>query len=48
MIIEEDWRIQFIDFIREFKLPPHVKAKSAEEACVIRRSKGFILVGDNL
>ena len=48
MIILEDWWIQFIDFIREFKLPPHVKAKSAEEACVIRRSKGFILVGDNL
>ena len=48
MIIEEDWRIQFIDFIREFKLPPHVKAKSAEAACIIRQSKGFVLVGENL
>jgi ribonuclease HI len=26
MMIEEDWRIQFIDFIREFKLPPGVEA----------------------
>ena len=48
MMIEEDWRIQFIDFIREFKLPPHVEAKSAEAAHIIRRSKGFVLVGDNL
>ena len=48
MMIEEDWRIQFIDIIREFKLPPHVEAKSTEAACIIRRSKGFVLVGDNL
>ena len=47
-MIEEDWRIKFIDFIREFKLPPHVEAKSAEAARIIRRSKGFVLVGDNL
>jgi len=48
LMIEEDWQIQFIDFIREFKLPPHVEAKSAEAARIIRRSKGFVLVGDNL
>ena len=24
LMIEEDWRTQFIDFIKEFKLPPHV------------------------
>ena len=47
-MIEEDWWIQFIDFINEFKLPPHVDAKSTEAARIIRRSKGFILVGDNL
>jgi len=47
-MIEEDWRIQFIDFIKEFKLPPHVDPKSAEAARIIRRSKGFVLVGDNL
>ena len=48
LMIEEDWRIQFIDFIKEFKLPPHVDAKSTEAARIIRRSKGFVLVGDNL
>ena len=47
-MIEEDWQIQFIDFIKEFKLPPHVDAKSAEAARIIRRSKGFVLIGDNL
>jgi len=45
LMIEEDWRIQFIDFIKEFKLPPHVDAKSAEAAHIIKRSKGFVLVG---
>ena len=45
LMIEEDWRIQFIDFIKEFKLPPHVDAKSTEAARII---KGFVLVGDNL
>jgi len=47
-MIEEDWRIPFIDFIKEFKLPPSIEAKSIQAACIIRRSKGFILVGDNL
>ena len=47
LMIEEDWRIQFMDFIKEFKLPPHVDPKSAEAARIIRRSKGFVLVGDN-
>ena len=48
LMIEEDWRIQFIDFIKEFKLPPHVDPNSAEATRIIRRSKGFVLVGDNL
>jgi hypothetical protein len=26
-MIEEDWQIQFINFIKEFKLPPHIDAK---------------------
>ena len=47
-MIQEDWRIQFIDFIMEFKLPPHIDAKSIKAARIIRRSKGFVLVGDNL
>ena len=48
LMIEEDWRTQFIDFIKEFKLPPYVDPKSSEAARIIRRSKGFVLVGDNL
>ena len=48
LMIEEDWRIQFIDFIKEFKLPPHVDPKSAKAARIIRRTKGFVLVGNNL
>ncbi|XP_039840998.1 uncharacterized protein LOC120700848 [Panicum virgatum] len=48
MMIEEDWRAPFIDFIREFKLPPGVEVKGFEAARIIRRSKGFVLVGDNL
>ena len=39
-MIEEDWWIQFIDFIKEFKLPPHVDPKSVEAARIVRRSKG--------
>jgi len=35
-MIEEDWRIQFIDFIKEFKLPSGVEAKSAQAARIIR------------
>ena len=37
-----------IDFIKEFKLPPHVDPKSAEAALIIKCSKGLVLVGDNL
>ena len=48
LMIEEDWRTQFINFIKEFKLSPHVDPKSAEAARITRRSKGFVLVGDNL
>ena len=47
-MIDEDWRNQFIDFIKKFELPPHVDPKSAEAARITRRSKGFVLVGDNL
>ena len=36
LMIEEDWRIQFIDFIKELKLPPHVDAKSAVAARITR------------
>ena len=32
LMIDEDWQTQFIDFIKEFKLPPHVGPKSVEAA----------------
>jgi len=48
LMIDEDWRTQFIDFIKEFKFPPHIDPKSAEAARITKRSKGFVLVGDNL
>jgi len=48
LMIKEDWQTQFIDIIKEFKRPPHVDPKSAEAARSIRRSKGFVQVGDNL
>ena len=48
MMIEEDWRIQFIGFIREFKLPSGVEAKIAQAVQIIGRSKSFVLVGNNL
>ena len=47
-MIEEDWRIPFINFIKEFKLPQGIKAKSVQATRIIRRSKGFIMVSDNL
>jgi hypothetical protein len=48
MMIEVDWRVPFIDFIKDQKLPPGVAKKSAEAARIIWRSKGFVLVGDKL
>src|SRR6185437_9830067 len=48
LMIDEDWQTQFIDFIKEFKFPPHIDPKSAEAAHITSRSKGFVLVGDNL
>ena len=47
-MIDEDWWTLFIDFIKEFKLPPYIDPKSAKAARITRRSKGFVLVGDNL
>jgi hypothetical protein len=48
MLVGEDWRGPFIDFIRDLILPAGVDPKSAAAARVMRRSKGFALVEDNL
>jgi hypothetical protein len=48
MIVEVDWQVPFINFIKDEKLPPGIDEKSAEAARIIRRSKGYVLVGDKL
>jgi hypothetical protein len=47
-MIEVDWRVAFIDYIQEHKLPPSVNPKSIEATRILRRSKGYVLVGGNL
>jgi hypothetical protein len=47
-MIEVDWRVAFIDYIQEQKLPPGVNPKSAEATRILRRSKGYVLVRGNL
>jgi hypothetical protein len=48
MMLGEDWRETYIDFIRDQRLPAGMHAKSAAAACVMRRSKGFVLVDNKL
>jgi hypothetical protein len=48
MLVGEDWRGLFIDFIRDLVLPAGMDPKSADAARVMRRSKGFVLVADRL
>jgi hypothetical protein len=48
MMIGEDWRETYIDFIRDQRLPAGMDARSAEAAHVMRRRKGFILVDNKL
>jgi hypothetical protein len=48
MMLGEDWREAYIDFIWDQKLLAGVDATSAEAARVMRRSKGFILVDSKL
>jgi hypothetical protein len=48
MMLGEDWREAYIDFIRDQRLPVGMDARSAEAARVMRRSKGFVLVDNKL
>jgi hypothetical protein len=48
LMIEVDWRVAFIDYIQEHKLPTCVDPKSAEVTHILRRSKGYVLVRGNL
>jgi hypothetical protein len=44
-MIEVDWRVAFIDYIQEYKLSPSIDPKSVEATHILRRSKGYVLVG---
>jgi hypothetical protein len=44
MVITKSWTQDFIDYIKENKLP----SNKEEVTKIIRRSKNYILVGDNL
>jgi hypothetical protein len=48
MMLGEDWREAYIDFIQDQRLPAGMDARSAEAARVVRRSKGFVLVDNKL
>jgi ornithine carbamoyltransferase len=48
MMIEVDWRVSFIDFVKDQKLPPGIEEKSVEAERIIKRSKEYVLVGDKL
>jgi hypothetical protein len=48
MVLQEDWREVFINFIQDQKLPAGIDARSAEAAPFMHRSKGFVLVNNKL
>jgi hypothetical protein len=48
MVLGEDWREAFINFIRDQRLPVGIDARSTEAARIMRRSKGFVLVDSKL
>jgi hypothetical protein len=48
MMLGEDWREAYIDFIRDQRLPAGMDATSVEAARVMPRSKGFVLVDNKL
>jgi hypothetical protein len=48
MILGEDWREAYINFIQDQRLPARMDARSTEAARVMRRSRGFVLVDSKL
>jgi hypothetical protein len=47
-MIKVDWREALIDYIQKRKLAPGIDPKSAEATRILRRSKGYVLIGGNL
>jgi hypothetical protein len=48
MLLGENWREAYIDFVRDQRLPAGMDARSTEAARVMRRSKGFVLIDSKL
>jgi hypothetical protein len=48
LMFEVDCRVTFIDYIQEYKLPPCIDPKSVEATRILRRNKGYVLVGGDL
>jgi hypothetical protein len=48
MMLGEDWREAYIDFIWDQRLPAGMDERSAEAARVMCRSKGFVLVHNKI
>jgi hypothetical protein len=48
MMLGEDWRETYINFIKNQRLLAGVDKKSAAAACIMRQSKGFVLVDGKL
>jgi hypothetical protein len=48
MMLGEDWREAYIDFIRDQRLLVGMDTRSAAAARVMCRSKGFVLVDNKL
>jgi hypothetical protein len=47
-MIDVDWRVVFIDYIKEHKLPLGIDPKSVETTRILRCSKGYVLLGGKL
>ena len=43
-MLDKDWRVEIIDYITNEKLPKN----ETKAVTIARRSKGYVLVGDNL
>jgi hypothetical protein len=48
MMLGEDWREAYIDFIWDQRILAGIDARSTEAARVMRRSKGFVIVDSKL
>ena len=47
-MIETDWRMAFINYIKNKVLPPGVKKDDTEAVCIMRRSKNYVLIDNKL